>query len=136
MFSSRRTVNETPTNISDKVGTEKIREYTANRPGASSVPKLHIWRKLFVRGMSAFFRAWRISGKRIVPGMVIPENAVVPNQDFRDRKNRLGITAFFRTQSSWSAESDALVNLEQGRLFILPVGRQAVANMAAPGFMP
>ncbi|MCA9756946.1 MAG: GNAT family N-acetyltransferase [Candidatus Eisenbacteria bacterium] len=42
------------------------------------------WRRLYVAGLTAFFRAWDHSGRRIVPGFVAPINVVVPEQDFRE----------------------------------------------------
>lgn len=63
---------------------EKIREFSTNRLATATIPKVQVWRKLLIRGMAAFFRAWRISGKRIVPGTIVPENVVVPDRDFRE----------------------------------------------------
>ena len=42
------------------------------------------WRRLYVRAMETFFRAWDHSGRRIVPGRLAPINVVVPEQDFRE----------------------------------------------------
>jgi hypothetical protein len=39
------------------------------------------WRRLFIGGMAAFFRAWELSGRRIVPGRTSPENVIVPESD-------------------------------------------------------
>ncbi len=40
------------------------------------------WRSLFVRGLAAFFAAWRASDGRILPGNVVPTNVAVPRADY------------------------------------------------------
>ncbi len=47
-------------------------------------PDAHRWRRLLVRGMAAFFRLWRLSGCRLVPGALAPGNAVAPAADFSE----------------------------------------------------
>jgi long-subunit acyl-CoA synthetase (AMP-forming) len=70
---------------------DKIREF-----GASSLrtyaPRPLDWRRLFVRGMGAFYTAWRSSGSQIVPGAVTPSNVVVPAADFREGSCILSLT--------------------------------------------
>ncbi len=63
---------------------EKIREFAAVRgpEGPPGAPGL--WRRLFIEAMSAFFRAWQYSSRRIVPGHVSPTNIVVPELDYRE----------------------------------------------------
>ncbi len=73
---------------------EKIREYSERRRNSSSLANQAAWRKLFVRGMTAIFKAWKISGKRIIPGAINPENLVVPYQDFVERATILSLTGW------------------------------------------
>ncbi len=42
------------------------------------------WRKLFIRSMGVFFKAWNNSSREIMPGFVSPNNVVVPETDFSD----------------------------------------------------
>ncbi len=109
--------------VGDLTVWEKIREYTASRSGAGSHPRLQAWRKLFVRGMSAFFRAWRISGRRIVPGMVTPENAVVPNEDFREGSMVASLTEWTAYENTVSLVGPMFRNFIQRTAALYPTSR-------------
>ncbi|MEN6560520.1 MAG: AMP-binding protein [Acidobacteriota bacterium] len=63
---------------------EKIREFAGRRTAEAPLPAPSIWRKLYVEAMSALFRAWQTSGRRILPGRISPVNVVVPELEFRD----------------------------------------------------
>ena len=63
---------------------EKIREFSGRRAAEAPLPAPSAWRKLYVEAMSALFRAWQTSGRRILPGRVSPVNVVVPELEFRD----------------------------------------------------
>jgi long-subunit acyl-CoA synthetase (AMP-forming) len=63
---------------------EKIREFSGRRAADAPLPPPSAWRKLYVEAMSALFRAWQTSGRRILPGRVSPVNVVVPELEFRD----------------------------------------------------
>ncbi len=63
---------------------EKIRGFAARRDGETPGPSPALLRRLFVESMSAFVRAWRLSGRRIVPGRVSPDGVVVPEREFVD----------------------------------------------------
>ncbi len=63
---------------------EKIREFAGRRAADSPLPAPSIWRKLYVEALSALFRAWQTSGRRILPGRISPVNVVVPELEFRD----------------------------------------------------
>ncbi len=61
---------------------DKLREFGGGW-SAGARPAPETWRNLFVRGLSAFFAAWRESGGRLVPGPVAPANVAVPEADAR-----------------------------------------------------
>ena len=63
---------------------EKIREFSGRRAAEAPLPAPSVWRKLYIEAMSALFRAWQSSGRRILPGRVSPVNVVVPELEFRD----------------------------------------------------
>ena len=63
---------------------EKIREFSGRRAAEAPLPAPTVWRKLYIEAMSALFRAWQSSGRRILPGRVSPVNVVVPELEFRD----------------------------------------------------
>ena len=51
---------------------EKIREFAGRRAADAPLPAPSVWRKLYIEAMSALFRAWQTSGRRILPGRVSP----------------------------------------------------------------
>jgi len=63
---------------------EKVREYSSLYSEQRNTAGRNRWRKMFIRGISAIFKGWRISGKRILPGAISPEIIVVPEQDYRE----------------------------------------------------
>lgn len=63
---------------------EKIREFSGRRAAGFPPPETAVWRKLYIEAMSVFFRAWKMSGRRIVPGPVSPVNVIVPDLEYRD----------------------------------------------------
>ncbi len=80
--------------ISDLTAWEKIREYASAHTVRAYFATPHDWRRLFVRGMGAFFAVWRSSGGRIIPGDVTPTNVVVPDADFREGTFVLSLTGW------------------------------------------
>ena len=80
---------------------EKIREFSGRRGADAPLPAPAIWRKLYVEAMSALFRAWQTSGRRILPGRVSPVNVVVPELEFRD-------DAFLASIDGWQPSSGPL----------------------------
>jgi len=80
--------------INDMTVWDRIREY-AGAPAANDYfPTQHDWRRLFVRGMAAFFLVWKSSGGRIIPGAVTPANVVVPDADYREGACVLSLTGW------------------------------------------
>ncbi|MBN2891981.1 MAG: AMP-binding protein [Bacteroidales bacterium] len=53
----------------------------------------NFWRKIFIRSISAFFKAWNNSYREVLPGFVAPENVVVPEIDFSDNVRILSLSA-------------------------------------------
>jgi len=70
--------------VSDLSVWERIREYAGERGHTPDEDHTLDWRTLFVKAFTTFFRGWRISGERIVPGMLTPTNVAVPSPDFRE----------------------------------------------------
>ncbi len=62
----------------------KIREFSSQRIIGRDFNKAESLRKFYLQGMSAFFIGWRNSGKQIVPGIISPNNVIIPELDFRD----------------------------------------------------
>ena len=68
--------------VNDLTVWERVRELTGEAFVEFHPTRQH-WRNLFIRGMAAFFRGWKQSDGRIVPGPVSPANVMVPAPDFR-----------------------------------------------------
>ncbi len=62
---------------------ERIRALAGTNGGRPPAAE-HEWRKLYVRALAAFFRAWRSSDRRIVPGSIEPSNVATPDLDYHE----------------------------------------------------
>ncbi len=80
--------------ISDLTVWERIREYSGAQTARSFFAERSDWRRLYIRGMGAFFLTWQASGMKIVPGTLSPENVVVPEADFREGSCVLSLTGW------------------------------------------
>jgi len=89
---------------------EKIREYAGHQSGSGAFKHRISWRKLFVRALATFFKGWRISGERIVPGVVNPDNVVVPEQDFREGASIQSLTDWVYYDNTTSLISPMVQN--------------------------
>jgi len=69
--------------VSDLTVWEKIREFSSVRGPGTQPPSRMRWHQLMVRAMTVVVRGWRNSGRRIIPGLITPNNIVVPEPDFR-----------------------------------------------------
>ncbi len=86
----------------------KIREFSSQRISGSEFNKIESLRKFFIQGMSAFFTGWRSSGKNILPGILSPNNVIIPELDFRDGSVINSINGWQKYQSP-SQFLDALI---------------------------
>nr|MEE4267605.1 GNAT family N-acetyltransferase [Candidatus Krumholzibacteria bacterium] len=69
--------------VSDLTVWEKIREFSSVRGPGTSPPSVMRWHQLMVRAVSVVVKGWRNSGRRIIPGLITPNNILVPDPDFR-----------------------------------------------------
>jgi long-subunit acyl-CoA synthetase (AMP-forming)/predicted GNAT family acetyltransferase len=61
---------------------DKVREFAGIHHSLGYISIRNPWRKLFIKGLAVFYSAWRQSGYQIVPGVVSPNNVVVPELDY------------------------------------------------------
>ena len=81
---------------------ERIRLFAAERGSDGPDPVPGAWRKLFIEGLSAFFKGWQYASSRLVPGLPAPTNVMVPQADFREEPmihSLAGRTAYTDTLS-------------------------------------
>jgi hypothetical protein len=69
--------------VSDLTVWEKIREFSSVRGPGTQPPSRMRWHQLMVRAMTVVVRGWRNSERRIIPGLITPNNIVVPEPDYR-----------------------------------------------------
>ena len=72
---------------------ERVRAW-AGPQGVGEAPTPSAWRSLFVRGLAAFFAAWKASDGRILPGLVVPTNVAVPRTDYLTDVRILSLSGF------------------------------------------
>ena len=82
------------TYVGDLTAWERIRELSRQQDVRDGTATRWAWRKLFVRAMATFFRAWEHSACRIVPGVVAPANVAVPDADFHEGTSILSLTGW------------------------------------------
>jgi long-chain acyl-CoA synthetase len=63
---------------------ERIRVLAAAEGPRVRLAEERPWRKLYVRALAVFFRAWEDSARRIVPGSIDPANVSVPDFDYHE----------------------------------------------------
>ncbi len=80
--------------ISDLTAWERIRELASRGDIHDPTEVGHALRKLYIRAMATFFRAWEHSGCRIVPGAVTPHNVALPDADFQEDTTILSIAGW------------------------------------------
>jgi long-chain acyl-CoA synthetase len=106
--------------VSDLNVWERIREYASDRHQHKGASDKRNWRRMYVRSMSAFFRAWRHSGKRIVPGMITPMNVYVPEPDFRAGDQVLSMSGWRRYENTLDLARPMLRNFYKQTIINYP----------------
>ena len=72
---------------------DKIREFAEIHKSAGFV-RPNSWKKVFTKAFTVIFRAWHHSGYQIVPGIISPNNVVVPEMDFRQSAIIVSLTGW------------------------------------------
>ena len=80
---------------------EQIRKFSSVRGPGTQLPSRQDWQQLMTRAMSVVVKGWRNSERRIIPGLVTPNNIIVPEPDFRRG-------ALQNNLSGWSPYTDAM----------------------------
>jgi len=72
---------------------DKIREFAEIHKSAGFV-RPNSWKKVFTKAFTVIFRAWHNSGYQIVPGIISPNNVVVPEMAFRQSAVIVSLTGW------------------------------------------
>jgi len=72
---------------------DKIREFAEIHKSAGFV-RPNSWKKVFTKAFTVIFRAWHHSSYQIVPGIISPNNVVVPEMDFRQNAIIVSLTGW------------------------------------------
>ena len=105
---------------------EKIREYESEHEKLPEEAKESSWRKLIVPALTAFVRAWHRSGKRIVPGLVAPENVMVSQQDFYEGAVVLSLIEWRHVKNTLSLVKPMIHNFFEKTWAFYPETRRLV----------
>ncbi|HEX05401.1 MAG TPA: GNAT family N-acetyltransferase, partial [Bacteroidetes bacterium] len=107
--------------VNELTAWEKIREFAGSAyPNAPAVQDAD-WRRLFVTAMSTFFRAWKYSGRQILPGALSPSNVVVPELDFRESALILSLSGWEEYSSPSSLVRPLWANFYRKTLALYPL---------------
>ncbi len=63
---------------------DKLREMASRQASGRYIASVSDFRKLYIEGMTAFFRGWDSSGRAVLPGIVSPSNVSIPEMDFME----------------------------------------------------
>jgi len=80
--------------VSELAAWEKIRALSEVQVAGSVFHQPNVWRKLYIKSMTAFYRGWDIGGRDIFPGFVSPNNVVVPETDFSDGAKIISLSGY------------------------------------------
>ncbi len=72
---------------------DKIREFAEIHKSTGFV-RPNSWKKVFTKAFTVIFRAWHHSGYQIVPGIISPNNVVVPEMAFRQSAVIVSLTGW------------------------------------------
>lgn len=99
---------------------QKIQDYATTEHLLTNPLQRDRLRKLFIRAMSTFVMAWNNSGKRIIPGQIIPTNVVIPEPDFRESAAVLSLAGLREYEGPLSLIRPLVRNFYQRTLAYYP----------------
>lgn len=89
---------------------DKIREFAGIHHSLSYINISNPWRKMFIKGLSVFYTAWRQSGYQIVPGIISPNNVVVPELDYLESATIISLAGLSEYKNTISLLKPMLEN--------------------------
>jgi long-chain acyl-CoA synthetase len=81
---------------------EKVREFSGIHHSLGYINIRNPWRKLMIKGLAVFYKAWQQSGYKIVPGAITPTNVVVPELDYLETATIISVAGLKKYQNTLS----------------------------------
>ncbi|MCD6179624.1 MAG: AMP-binding protein [Bacteroidales bacterium] len=88
----------------------KIREFAGIHHSLGYLNISNPWRKMFIKGLSVFYTAWMQSGYKIVPGIITPNNVVVPELDYLESATIISLAGLKNYENTLSIIRPMLEN--------------------------
>lgn len=89
---------------------DKVREFAGIHHSLGYINIQNPWRKLFIKGLAVFYTAWQQSGYQIVPGIVTPNNVVVPELDYLESATVISVAGLKEYENTLSLVKPMLEN--------------------------
>jgi long-chain acyl-CoA synthetase len=89
---------------------DKVREFAGIHHSLSYLNISSPWRKMFIKGLAVFYTAWKQSGYQIVPGIITPNNVVVPELDYLESATIISVAGLIEYENTLSLVKPMLVN--------------------------
>ena len=89
---------------------DKIREFAGIHHSLGYLNIRSPWRKMFIKGLSVFYLAWEQSGYQIVPGIITPNNVVVPELDYLESATIISVAGLIEYENTLSIIKPMLEN--------------------------
>lgn len=89
---------------------DKVRELAGIHHSLGYLNISNPWRKMFIKGLSVFYTAWKQSGYQIVPGIITPNNVVVPELDYLESATIISVAGLKEYENTLSLIKPMLEN--------------------------
>ena len=81
---------------------DKVRELAGIHHSLGYLNISNPWRKMFIKGLAVFYTAWKQSGFQIVPGIITPNNVVVPELDYLESATIISVAGLKEYENTLS----------------------------------
>ncbi len=96
--------------LSELSAWEKIRSLAELQTTTGLIDDPNIWRRIFIKSMVSFYKAWNYFNYKTVPGYISPTNVVVPESDFAESAKIISLAGYKETEKIIPFFKDMLQN--------------------------